>query len=142
MFGKLLNKREDDFTEFLTNPKEIYEKTKKRIEELEKSESDLKKENKMLEEELEEERDEAENKDKRIEKLEEDKSMLREILEKEMEEKLRIRTIEKKALLEKDFHHQLHTYIEEQNKEYRELIPLIIRETIEGLHNERANKMG
>lgn len=75
---------------------------------------------------------------KKTKLLNEYKTLEAELINK-LEADYKTRWKQKEAALEKDYNHEVHEFIEKQQEKQNELLPLIIRETIIGFHNERAN---
>lgn len=146
---------EKQFEEFLTNPKEVYEKLQNTFKELNdkieiisnKSEVRLK-EIERLEKEVSEFYDELDlersltkgalkDKEDSIIEFKANYQDLEIILTKRLEAEYKTKWLQKEAKLEKDYHHAVHEFIEEENEKTKELIPSIVREVIIGFHNEK-----
>jgi len=169
MWGDLFGKKDKEFEEFLANPKDLYERIKMEVEALQTENKELKISVEDLEksvEDLYEERDKLIEKNNKqiidIERLEgsavtyrrqyesdivEAKNKMAEDyqkIEKELREKnvidYKTAIAKKSAELEKQYHHEVHTFIETQNDKFLETIPNVVRETIIGFHNEMVNK--
>lgn len=158
------SKEDEQYDEFLMNPKEVYARLEEKFIGLEGTIENLRKENKDLKEEVKDSKDVLNREEeefyqeqaKYLDKIDtlnlkvEDLGMQTEI-EKErlvmkfLEDKKEMIAMfktkydmsiaMKEAELEKDYHHEMHIVIEEQYEKYKEMIPRIIRETIIGFHN-------
>lgn len=180
MWADLFGKKDDDFNEFLVDPKILYNKIKEEVETLKakcKSLTDTLDAERSdwadREEELQREKDELyEERDKLLERKDKLLSQNRNLLEAERNFKMkydvkidetrrelikeyeelstkareeykamyRCDVAKKEAQLERDYHHEVHLFIEKQNDKFLEVVPSLVRETIIGFHNETASK--
>jgi len=143
------DKKDEDYTQFLENPKERYDAFNKEA-------GELMERNKMLKDSFDAK--EQEYSDLEQNYADETLRLSNQVAQAEKEardaenkfeglieqEKLRLQTFsdmklaEKSAKLEENYNHEVHTFIETQNAENKEMIPIIIKETIQAFRAEAS----
>ena len=142
------SKEDKEFEEFLSSPKELYEKVKTTIaakdaeiedfkRKLEISKSNYKTLNKIYNELDEEHTDLQEKYEKASNKSEILEEQNEEVIEKlktettdKLEQEYKLKLMQKEAQLEKDFHHEVHEFLEGQQDRMEELVSSIFEKGI------------